>query len=754
MRNQEELALLEREPLEQVHPPSNSPSDLPTPLSDRYLSLRDGWHILLKRRWTVLTAAFVMTVIVAVACFKMKPVYRATARAEVEAPSPPIQTLNDLYQSVPSDDIFLQTQVNVSGSDSLAWQTIEQLQLGKTAEFTPSRNDGVADSAVALQNWMIEKFRKHLSVELVRRSRILEVGFESTDPAVAARVANALVNNYIEYNFRKKYDATRQVSGWMAQQLDELKAKVERSQQAVVDYERGNAIVNISEKQNVVEQRLADLSKDLTVAQNDRMEKESFFELVKTNEPQVAFVAQNELLQRLEEKHAELKAQYVDALGQYGPNFPRVVRLSDQVSEIQSLVDRERNRAVERIRHDYAAAMERERLVSAAVAREKVEVGKLNQLLIQHNILRREFETNQQLYDNLLQRLKDATLSAGLRATNIHVIDRALQPTIPIWPRKLLSIVVALLVGSILGVTLAFCQEALDDSIKDAQEVESLIASPCLAIIPAANGTGSYPHLLGPKQGGVRENGHLGFVVLKEPTSVVAESYRALRTSILLSTASHAPQVLLVTSSQPNEGKTSISLNLSLSLAQRGGRVLIIDGDLRRPAIAKQFGMVNEKGLSSILAGVHKLDEALQSTERAPSLWVLPAGPYPPNPAELLSSSRMRELLSELRERFDYLVVDTPPSLILTDATILSTLVDGVILVVESGVTSRAALTRTYRILTSAGGRVLGVVLNKVNLRYDWYYHGAYDSNNHYIRSLSTSTNAETPESTLANSSC
>ena len=747
MPGHEELASRESASLEPANRSANPLGDLATPESDSYLFLHDCWHILLKRKWTVLTTALLLTVLVAVVCFKMKPIYRTTARAEVEAESPPIQTLNDLYHSLPSDDAFLQTQVSVLGSDSLAWQTIEQLQLGRTLEFaSPSK----ASSSTSLQSWMIEKFKKSLTVGLVRNSRILEVSFESTDPRVAAQVANALVSNYIEYNFHKRYGATRQASGWMTQQLDELKAKVERSQQAVVDYERQNAIVNISEKQNVVEQRLADLSKDLTVAQNDRMQKESLYDLVETNEPQVAFVAQNELLPRLEEKYADLKSQYVDALDQYGPNFPKVVRLRDQVNEIQSLADRERKRAVALVRNDYFAALGRERLLSAAVAREKIEVGKLNQLLIQHNILRREFETNQQLYDNLLERLKDATVSAGLRATNIHVIDGALEPTVPVRPKKLLSTVLALLVGLFVGVALAFVQEGLDDSIKNSQEVEALIASPCLAIIPAAHSGASYPFPVAPKKKrSERRNGHLAFAVLKEPTSVVAESYRALRTSILLSTAPRPPQTLLVTSSQPEEGKTSVSLNLGLTLAQRESRVLIIDGDLRKPAIAGQFGMADGRGLSSILAGAHHLDDALQSVPTLPNLWVLPAGPNPPNPAELLSSSRMEELLRTLRQRFDYLVIDSPPSLVLTDATILSTLVDGVILVVESGVTSRAALVRTKRILRSAGGRFLGVVLNKVDLRYDGYYYGPGYRNNRYARSLSASTDTETHESIL-----
>ena len=399
------------------HRPAAPVVNLELERTDTYFYLRAYWHILVKRRWTVLTVAIVLTTLVGIVSFRMQPVYEATARLAVEAETPEIQSFYDLYHITTTDDAFLQTQVNILQSDNLAWQTIEKTGLGEHADFASAAQHGEPGHALNVeQNRLIRAFRKHLRVELMRNSHMIEVTFESTDPQLAASVANALVGNYAEYSFHTKYDATRQASAWMEQQLDELKAKVEKSQQALVDYERQNAIVNVSDKQNVVEQRLADLSKDLTNAQSDRLQKQALDELAGVNESQVALLAQSELLEKLEEKAAELKTQYADAQEQYGPNFPKVVRLRDQVAEIQSLVEKERARVVGRIRHDYEAALAREKLLTAAVAEEKVEVGKLSQLLIQHNLLQREFETNQQLYDKLLQRLKDATVSAGLRA--------------------------------------------------------------------------------------------------------------------------------------------------------------------------------------------------------------------------------------------------------------------------------------------------------------------------------------------------
>src|SRR6516164_8683630 len=692
--------------------------------TDTYFYLRAYWHILVKRRWTVLTVAIVLTTLAGIVSFRMQPVYEATARLAVEAETSEIQSFEDLYH-ITTTDAFLQTQVNILQSDNLAWQTIEKTGLGENAEFGSVAQPGEAghDPNVE-QNRLLRAFRGHLRVELMHNSHMIQVTFESTDPKLAARVANALVSNYTEYSFHTKYDATRQASGWMEQQLDELKAKVEKSQQALVDYERQNAIVNVSDKQSVVEQRLADLSKDLTIAQSDRLQKQALNELVSANESQVALLAQSELLEKLEEKAAELKTQYADAQEQYGPNFPKFVRLHDQVIEIQSLVEKERGRVVARIRHDYESALARERLLTAAVAEEKLEVGKLSQLLIQHNLLQREFETNQQLYDKLLQRLKDATALAGLRATNIHAVDRALVPSVPVRPKKLLNLGIALLAGTLVGITLAFVEEGLDNSIDNAEDVERLIGSPTLAIVPSASlSRSSSVWLKNRRRRRMTHDGAVALAVLNQPSSAFTESYRALRTAILLSTAPRPPQALLVTSPQPNEGKTCTTMNLAMALAQRGGRVLIIDGDLRKPGVARHLGLDNGVGLSSLLTGAHSVEQALRKWELVPNLWVLPAGPTPPNPAELLSSPTMEEVMRGLRLHFDHLVVDSPPLLVVTDATQLSTLVDGVILVVESGATVRGALVRAQRVLESAGGKILGAVLNKVDLLRDGYYY-------------------------------
>lgn len=686
------------------------------------------WHVLAKRRWTVLTVFLIVTTLVTLVNFRMKPVYEGRVRVEVEADAPQIQSLNDLYRGVSSDEAFLRTQLKVLSSDSIAWQTIQQLRLAESGEF------GLAGGAeprspVEVHTRLVDAFRGHLRVELVKNSRMVEVSFESVEARVAAEVANTLVNNYAEYNFRKRYDATRQASAWMERQLDELKAKVEKSQRALVDYQIQHAIVNVGDKQNVEQQRLEEISGNFTKAQSLRLEKESLYELINSNESQVASVVQSETLQRLESKYDDLRTQIADASAQFGPNYPKVARLRNQLNEIEPLIERERKRIVARIRNDYIGALGRERLLGEALAREKEEVGKLNQLLIQHNLLQREFETNQKLYDNLLQRLKDATVSAGLRATNIHVVDPALPPTAPVRPKKTQNIAMGVVGGLVLGVMLAFLQEVFDNSVKTAEDIERLIATPTLAVIPVAGYRGRGRFLRSAKIEGATSKDSVELAVLKQPTSPLAESYRALRTSILLSTPSRPPRTLLVTSGQPSEGKSCTSLNLALTLAQRGSRVVIIDSDLRKSGVASLLGLANGRGLSGVLTGAHSLEEGLQQLDALPNLWVLPGGPSPPNPADLLSSPGMKEVLEKLTRSFEHIVLDSPPVLLVTDATILSTLVDGVIVVVESGATVRGALVRTHKILESAGGRILGAVVNKMDATHNQYY-GSYYS--HY----------------------
>jgi succinoglycan biosynthesis transport protein ExoP len=700
---------------------------------DAFGQLRATWDILVKHQWVILATAVVLTALVAVYSFKIQPVYQATGRLDIEAELPLLQSLNELFRTGEADDSFLATEVSILQSDNLIWQTIQELGLGATEK-------SAATITPAAKNALIAGFRGRLKVERTKDTHMVLVSYESTNARETALVVNSLIKNFVENNFQTKYNATRQATGWMEGQLDELKVKVEKAQQAMVNYERANNIANLGEKQTVAESRFEDLSKEFNQAQSDRLTKESLYRMVATNDGQVGFLTTgNGLLANLEAKEVDLKEQYSEALAQYGPTYPKALRLQDQIKDVEVLIVRERKRMVENIRNEYLAAAQRQQFLAAALAGQKKEVDKGSQFLIEYNLLKRELDSNQTLYDGLLQRLKDATVTAGLRATNIHTIDEAAIPSYPVRPNKMRNIEFALAAGLALGIALAFTQEALDNSLKNAQEMEKLTGLPTLAIIPMGNSSLAMRSGLLPSNNGngnsSRTNVELS--VLEKPGAAISEAYRALRTSVLLSLAEQPPKVLLVTSSQPGEGKTSTSLNLAATLAQKGSRVLLVDADMRRPGLSKALRMATGNGLSGILTGAYEYDETLlKRVEGLDTLYLLSAGSRAPNPAELLCSIKMEKLVQTLRQKFDHVVIDSPPILPITDATIISTLVDGVIMVVESDKTSRAALNRACRVMEHSGGRILGTVFNKVDTRRDGYYGYRY-YHGYYTRSAS-----------------
>jgi succinoglycan biosynthesis transport protein ExoP len=729
--------------------------------ADSFAYLRAYWQILRKRRGTVLAVAVLATVLVAIYSFKVRPVYRATARVEVEAETPALQSLTEMDRAFSeANTAFLQTQVDILKSDALALTTIQGLRLDQNADFTGAKNAAPAaseDSANG-EGRLLKTFRSDLNVELMRDSRVIEVSFESTDRLLAATVANALVKGYVESNFRKKYDATRQASAWMEQQLDELKAKVEKSQQALVDYERQNNITAIDDKENVVEERLAELTKDQTDAQSARARSESIYDALKSQPSRASQVADDALLEKLEENRAAVSSQLAELSTQFGPNYPTVVKTRNQLRDVDSAIDTERTRVLARAQNEYNAALRREALLTQAVGDQKAQVAQLNQLLIQHNILKREADSNQQLYDDLLKRLKDATVSAGLQATNLHVVDEARTPSVPVRPEKLKNILIGLTVGLGLGITMAFVREGLDNSVKNTEDLEAASGVPSLAVIPlggtAARGryytmlTGRYgsrpaygAKALNKPNGNANGNGkslakthRVEMAVLDAPLSEVAESFRVLRTSILLSCAPRPPKTILVASAHPSEGKTCTALNLTMALAQRGGRVVIVDADLRKPGVTRALNLMGHYGLSEILTGAFPLGEVLLPHPEVPNLWLLGSGALPPNPSELLSSRTMENLIKTLATQFDHVVIDSPPVLMVTDATLLSSMVDGVVMVCESGVTSRAAVIRVRRILDQAGARILGSVLNKLDFVNEEYYESRYRNYSYYYR--------------------
>jgi polysaccharide biosynthesis transport protein len=706
-------------------------------LSPREPHLYDYLLILRKHQWLILSFMLAVVTIVTIATFRMRPVYVATARIEIDRENGNILPFQgaDSYDYMVDSENYIETQAKILTSETLALQTIRNSGLILRPEFSGSGgpSEAVASGNLANQTRPPElaEFLGGLSVKRVPNSRLMDVSFESTDPQLAARTVNAHIATYVEQNYRSKYESTSQASDWLADQLKDFKIKVQRSEDARIAYERQNQIWTLDDKQNMTTQRLSDINKQFTDAQSERMKKESLYEFAKAgNLDAVPQVESNTALTDLLKKRGEASTEYADALAQYGPNFPKVQRLKAQLKDMDDTIDKEKQKILDVLESDYREARQRETLMSEALDQAKAETNQMAEKMVEYNILKREAEANKALYEGLMTKMKETAISAGLRSSNIRIVDPAMVPTTPARPAKAKNIVLAFLVGLVGGIGLALLREYLDNTVKTPDDIESLARLPSLAVVPQFAGlNGSKRRGMLP---GLSSNGHekrIELVAQHLPKSQMSEAFRALRTSLLLSQADHPPQVILVTSALPREGKTTAAANLAVTLAQLGDNTVLVDADLRKPGIGRLLNLGTGKyaGLSSYLAGVSSLDLVSVPHPAIPNLVAIPTGPLPPNPADLLSSHKLADAISELRTKFKFIVIDSPPIMAATDAVILSVHADGVLLVVRSGETPKVAFTRTRDLLLSVKCRILGVVLNAVDSSApDYYYSYRY----------------------------
>jgi len=715
------------------------PSVLPWEAMPREPHLLDYVVILRKHQWLILTFLLTVVTVVTIGSFKMKPVYEAAARVEVDKES-------QAYMPFPGDnsyaedfdmDNYVETQTKILESETLALQTIKSLDLATYPEFggTSSATAFGQGGAAPKRPAILGAFLASLSVKRVPNSRLIEVTFAAEDPQLAARAVNMHLQNYIEQNFRSKYDATTQASNWLSAELEELRIKVEKSEDARLAYERQNQIWQIDEKQDITTKKLADMSKVVTDAQTALAEKEALYRMAVAsgNVDVLPAARDNAVIQDLLKRKSDLDQAYVEAVNQYGPNFPKVQRLAEQEKAVQDDLTSARKTMVESIREDFNTARAHVELLEEALDKQKAEANDVAEKLVQYHILQHDAESNKQLYDGLLQKLKEAGITAGLRSSNIRVVDPALVPTSPSRPQKARNILLGFFVGLVGGVGLAIFREYLDNTVKSPDDIAALTGLPSLAVVPTLPGLNGHRSRLSRLSSGRTPQNASGpsveLVSYMQPKSPISEAFRALRTSLLLSQAEHPPQVILVTSALPREGKTTTAVNLAVTLAQLGDRTLLMDSDMRKPGIrgALDLNVGKDLGLSSYLAGVCSLDEAIIPHPAIPNLAALTTGPVPPSPADLLSSHLMREGIAELRRQFKFIVIDSPPIMAATDAVILSALTDGVLLIVRSGETPKEAFTRARDLLAAVKARLLGIVLNAVDSSApDYYYSYRY----------------------------
>jgi succinoglycan biosynthesis transport protein ExoP len=705
-------------------------------------------RVLVKRKWTILACLVTIFSVVAIASLKMTPIYEASGSIEINRPDSGLAnfsnspTLNVDYY----DPTELETEVMILQSDLLALQVVKELGLDRRPEFggktpLPSSLDLAPDPLQAdsgRTSALISSIRGNLKATLAPNTHIIKVSFRNADKDLTAHVVNTLMTTYTENNFKSRFDSTMQASDWLSKQLVDLQMKVETSQEKLVRYQKEHEILGIDEKQNITTAKLDELNKALTAAESERMDKESVYRLAQSGDADTIASAAgvldaagtgtqaSGLLENLRGREADVKIQAAELSTQFGPSYPKVAQLNTQLKEIDAQILKESKKLADKIRGQYMAAVQRETMLHDALEKQKQEANKLNESAIEYSILKRDLESYRTLYEGLMEKMKEAGVSAGLKSNNFRIVDVARVPTYPIEPNIPRNLAFAFVLGLTSGVGLAFLLEGLDNTVRTTEQAQMISGLPPLGMIPmgsrtARDGANAKRLVI------ATSNEAVELVTQVRPQSQMAESYRALRTSLLLSNLGAPPKVIMVTSALPQEGKTTTSINCAVVLAQKGIRVLLIDADLRRPSIHKTLGMGPRSGLSNVLTGSATLEQTITRSPILPNLSVLPAGTPPPNPAELLASPNMREALEKLRGQYDHIVVDTPPTLSVTDAVVLSPAADAIVLVIRSGQTTKQALRRSRDILMRVNAKVSGVLLNAVDLSSpDYYYYYEY----------------------------
>jgi polysaccharide biosynthesis transport protein len=682
-------------------------------------------HILSRRPWTVLLVTVGTLALAAVASFMKTPLYEAVARISVGRQNSNVLGFKDAAGNVIADEedenMELDAQVKILESDSLVLKDLKKIGLAHPSE--PSGD--IFAGEVPIQELserdaqLLHTFQSGLDVSRVGHTPIIQIKFLGPDPVVAAKFVNGLVSAYLDHNFRAKYEYTAHVSAFLSQQLEELKSKFEHSQEKLVDYEKRKGILGLDEKQNIVTEKLDELNRALAAAQAERIQKQALYErTVSTNPELVLEVGDNPNVQHLKEQQEDLKNQYAQATSDLGSAHPRVIQLRDQLAQVQTSLRDEIRKIADGGRNSYLIARARENLLRSALEEQKKEANRMLEDAIQYRILKHDVESNQQLYEGLLQRLKEASVSAGLNSSRVSVVDSASVPRSPAKPNIPLNLALGLLLGCFAGSTAVFVFDRFDNKIRTPDEVEALVALPGLTtIIPVIPRIIEQSTAVDPaKHCESSEANVAALIAYLRPNSNFAECYRALRTSLLLASPNNA-RVIVVTSPLSKEGKSTTSVNLAVVLAQMHKRVLLIDADLRAPSIHKLLHLPRDRGLSTILNPGFKggiADYVFNS--QVPGVFVLPAGPTPDLPTELLGSDAMKGLVTLFRTNFDYVVIDTAPVLAASDPIVIAADADAVLLAVRSGQTTKDAVLRAHDLLRNVGAKVAGIVVNAVDV--------------------------------------
>jgi capsular exopolysaccharide synthesis family protein len=723
------------------------------------VSFGELWHILMKRKRVIIAATCGFFALGLAYCLIATPKYESISTIQFNkehsdslAPEDPREALGDA--TAMDYQVTQQTQIDTLKSDTLALQVISDLKLESRPEFSPKplwegfstspdESKLPLDKAPHRRARVLKIYHKNLKVDAVDGTRIIEISFYSPDADVAADVVNSLVSNYQEQQFRTRFAATAQVADRLSKQLDDLKDQVAASEVALVQYQKQSGLLGVDETHNVVMTRLDEADKQVVAAERNRILAQAVWQLARSGNPELisALAATysptgsvtnsnaQSTIEALRAQQSQLKVEYAQAAAKYGSSHPKLLQMQGELNQLDANIQTEVQNLGTRAQNDFLTAQQNENGLRAAFERAKADANTLNDKNVQYSIMKHEVESKRDLYDSLFKQLKEAGVLAGLRSTNIVTVDPARPSDRPAKPRVALVLAIAMFGGLLFGVTGAFVVENCDDTVTTPDDAEQITLVPALGAIPLWK----FRKLPEPSTTSIRPASSVPSramaLVLSNPQSQIAEAYRIVRTSILQASRRGASNVFLVTSALPGEGKTTTALNCAAALAQQDQRVLLVEADMRRPVLERKLNFNGQGGLSSLIPAGPSSTVPVKFPS-LPTLSVLAAGPRPSNPAELLGSPRMGELVQEWRSNYDFIILDTPPVLSVTDAVVVSAHCDGVILVVRSGVTTKQSLIRVRDLFLRSRKRIAGVVMNAFDLKsVDHYLYLGYKSN-------------------------
>lgn len=686
--------------------------------------------ILRRHRWKIVAFVSTCVLVTAVVSARLQPIYESTAIVDVDrqAPSEVVGQESARPENAPNDaDQFLATQVKLIQSDGVLRPVAEQFHLldreGQLKRLSAEKAQATAQAPVVL---------KRLKVTRPPNTYLLLISYRSPDPNLAADAANAIATSYLNHTYSIRIQSSASLSSFMEKQIDELKAKMEKSSLALAQFEKDLDVINPEEKTNILSARLLQLNTEYTAAQGERVAKEAAWNGIKNGSLEAAQVSsQGEALARLNETLNQATQRFALVKATYGSTHPEYRKAASEVAEVQKQIETARGNISKRVQVEYREAVNREQMLQKTVAETKAEWDRINSQSFEYQQLKREAEADKNLYDELIRKIREADINAGFQNNNIRIADLARPPLHPVFPNVPLNLILALLFSALLAVGAALLQDSLDTTLRDPAEASRFLGTDVIGTMPIDNLAAQLPRLPAPPRETAalaknEKNGsRKGYY---RSASDFEEAIRTIRNTILLSDFEGRLRSIMLTSAAPGEGKSTIAAHLAVANADRGKRTLLVDADLRRPSLHTKFGLSPRDGLSNVLTGELAWQDAVVTIKGSPNLTVLPAGLGSHRAADLIGP-RLSTLLDEFAKDFDLVILDSPPLLGFAECLQMASAADGVLIISRAGETSRRAVAEVISVLNRLRSNIVGVVLNQVsrNTSSDGYsYYGYY----------------------------